>query len=269
MTSPSTKRIALVTGATGGIGGAIARDLARDGTSVIVTGRDGDRARALAADFERETGTNCLGARLDVTDGASIDDLKSAADEFGPVDWLVNNAGIVETAPAVSAENQVILRRLLEVNLYGPIRLFTAFGPAMLARGSGRVLQIASSASLMGYPYVSAYSTSKHALLGWSRSAALELAPKGIGVNAICPHYVDTPLTDRNIETMKAKTGRSEDDLRAFIAAQNPGGVMVTANEVAAVALRLLRSDRSGAVVELPGGDPVTLEEGVRIAETS
>ena len=119
---------------------------------------------------------------------------------------------------------------------------------------------------LQGYPYVSAYAASKHALLGWTRAAALECAPKGVAVSAICPHYVDTPLTDRSIETMKSKTGRSEDDLRAFVASQNPGGVMVTPDEVAEVALDLLTASRGGVVVELPGGERKTLEEGVALA---
>lgn len=154
----------------------------------------------------------------------------------------------------------------MEVNLFGPLRLASAFVPGMVERGGGAILQVASSASLRGYPYVSAYAASKHALLGWTRSAALELAPKGVAVSAVCPHYVDTPLTDRSIETMKEKTGRSDEELRAFVANQNPGGVLVTPDEVAHVALRLLRADRGGVVVELPGGEAITLEEGVALA---
>ncbi|MDG1050661.1 MAG: hypothetical protein P8R46_10690, partial [Planctomycetota bacterium] len=90
-------------------------------------------------------------------------------------------------------------------------------------------------------------------------------APKGVGVSALCPHYVDTPMTDRSIETMREKTGRSEEDLRAFLAAQNPGGALVTVREVADAAMELLRSDRSGAVYELIGGSTAVIEEGVLI----
>lgn len=259
-------RVALVTGATGGIGGAIARALAGAGTRVVVTGRDPERAAGVAAEIEGATGTPCLGHALDVTTGDSVDALVRGVETFGPIDWLVNNAGVAETAPAASPENHALARRLMEINVFGPLRLFEAFAPGMLERGRGGVVQIASSASLQGYPYVSAYAASKHALLGWTRSAALECAPKGVGIHAICPHYVDTPLTDRSIESMKAKTGRSEDDLRAFVASQNPGGVMVTPEEVAEVTLELLRSDRGGVVVELPGGDRRTIEEGVALA---
>ena len=120
-----------------------------------------------------------------------------------------------------------------------------------------------SSAALQGYPYVSAYSASKHALLGWSRSAALECAPKGVAISTVCPHYVDTPLTDRSIETMREKTGRSEEDLRAFVASQNPSGVIVRPEQVAEVTADLLGSDRSGVVIELTGTAPITLDEGV------
>ena len=134
------------------------------------------------------------------------------------------------------------------------------------ARGAGAALQIASSASLRGYPYVSAYAATKHALLGWTRSAALECAPRGVAVSAICPHYVDTPMTERSIETMAEKTGRTEEDLRAFVAGQNPGGVLVTPDEVAEVAMELLGSGRGGVVVELTGADRTIVEEGVALA---
>ena len=115
---------------------------------------------------------------------------------------------------------------------------------------------------------MSAYSASKHALLGWSRAAALECAPKGVAISTVCPHYVDTPLTDRSIETMREKTGRSEEDLRAFVASQNPSGVIVRPEQVAEVTADLLGSDRSGVVIELTGDAPVTLEEGVACASS-
>ncbi|MEM9381633.1 MAG: SDR family oxidoreductase [Planctomycetota bacterium] len=258
--------VALVTGATGGIGGAIAHAVARSGRRVVVTGRDAGRAAALAADVEAASGVACIGLALDLTRGESVDALAAQAAAFGPVEWLVNNAGVAETAPAASESNHALARRLMEVNVFGPMRLFAAFAPGMVERGAGAALQIASSASLRGYPYVSAYAATKHALLGWTRSAALECAPRGVAVSAICPHYVDTPMTERSIETMREKTGRSEEDLRAFVAGQNPGGRLVTPDEVAEVALELLSSDRGGVVVELTGAERTVVEDGVALA---
>ncbi len=257
---------ALVTGATGGIGGAIARLFAENGVRVLATGRDPDRAAAFGRGLATATGTECLGVELDVTNQGTLEALKTTAEEFGPIDWVINNAGVADTAPVLSQSNQPLLRRMMEVNFYGPLRLFHLFAPGMIERGHGRVVQIASSAALQGYPYVTAYSSTKHALLGWSRSAALECAPKGVGISTICPHYVDTPLTDRSIESMKEKTGRTDEDLRAFVAGQNPSGVIVAPEEVAKVALELARGDLGGVVIEMPGGSTETIDEGVAIA---
>jgi len=265
-TRKSATPTALITGATGGIGGAIARLFAENGVRVLATGRNPDKAAAFGAELAGATGTECLGAELDVTKQGTLEALKGTAAEFGPIDWLINNAGVAETGPALSQDNQPLLRRMMEVNFYGPLRLFDILAPGMIERGHGRVVQIASSAALQGYPYVSAYAATKHALLGWSRSAALECAPKGLGISTICPHYVDTPLTDRSIESMKEKTGRSDEDLRAFVAGQNPSGVIVSPEEVAEVALGLARGDRAGVIVEMPGGAAVTLDEGVALA---
>ena len=257
--------LALVTGATGGIE-AIALRLAARGARVICTGRDAARAEAIAAELAEESGAECIGHALDVTDPASLE--ARARHRRPRAGLVVNNAGVAETAPLLSPEGPALLRRLMEVNFHGAIRLFERFGPGMLERGHGRVVQIASSAALQGYPYVSAYAATKHALLGWSRSAALECAPKGVAISTVCPHYVDTPLTDRSIETMREKTGRSEEDLRAFVASQNPSGVIVRPEQVAEVTADLLGSDRSGVVIELTGDAPVTLEEGVACASS-
>ncbi len=256
---------ALVTGGTSGIGAAIARAILGAGTPVALTGRDVGRAAEAARALQEETGTACVGLALDVTQEDSCAALPAALEGFGPIEWLVNNAGVAETMASTAPGNLDLARRLMEVNFFGPMRLFGALAPGMLERGRGRVVQVASSASLQGYPYVSAYVASKHALMGWTRSVALECAPKGIGVSALCPHYVDTPMTDRSIETMREKTGRSEEDLRAFLAGQNPGGALVTVDEVAEAAMDLLRSDRSGVVHELIGGSTAVIEEGVPI----
>lgn len=265
-TDARAEGVALVTGATGGIGRAIARALARRGTPALLTSRRIEAAEALGRELTEETGTPCRGVALDVADPASVAALPGAIADFGRVGWLVNNAGIAETAPCHRDANGPLAQRLMEVNFFGPLRLFALFGPAMVEAGAGRVVQIASSASLKGYPYVSAYAASKHALLGWTRSAGLELAPKGVGVSAVCPHYVDTPLTDRSIEAMKEKTGRDEGDLRSFVASQNPGGVLVTPDEVADATLDLIVEDRGGVVVELVGGGSRVVDEGVALS---
>jgi NAD(P)-dependent dehydrogenase (short-subunit alcohol dehydrogenase family) len=263
---------ALVTGATGGIGGAIARRLAAMGMHVIATGRRMEQAEAFAEGVNANEliDGRCSPVQLDVSSGDSVAALVQRLDELGieGVDWLINNAGAADTAPGTREGNHALMRRLMEINLYGPVRLFDALGRRMLDRQKGGMIQVASSAGLKGYPYVSAYAASKHALLGWTRSLALECAPKGVIVSAVCPHYVDTPMTDRSIETMQTRSGRSEEDLRSFVAAENPGGVMVTPEEVADSIVDLMGAQNGGVLIELPGGSRHIIEAGVPIVSS-
>ncbi len=258
---------ALVTGATGGIGGAIARRLAAMGMHVFATGRRLADAEAFAKGVNANEliEGRCTGVELDVTTGDSVLALVQQLEALGiaGVDWLINNAGSAETSPGTREGNHALMRRLMELNLYGAVRLFDVFGRGMLDRQRGGMIQVASSAGLKGYAYVSAYAATKHAMLGWTRSLALECAPKGVIVSAVCPHYVDTPMTDRSIESMRSRSGRSEAELRSFLASENPGGVLVTPEEVADSIVDLMGANRGGVLIELPGGSRQVIEAGV------
>ena len=252
----ATPRTALVTGASGGIGAEICRALARSGTRVIATARRPETCESLLEELlVLSPGSRTVA--LDVTDPASV---AEALAQVGPVDWVVNNAGWVQTAP-IDRADEAHYADHLEVNFHGARRVLEVALAGLKERGGG-VLQIASSASLQGYAYVTAYTAAKHALLGYSRSAALELTRSGVSVNVICPHYVDSPMTDANVSAMQSKTGKSEEELRAFLAAQNPGGVLVTPQEVADAAVELLNSRVTGRVLELVGGASNTIEQG-------
>ena len=144
--------------------------------------------------------------------------------------------------------------RHLEVNFHGARRLGELCAPSMLAAGEGAIAQVVSSAGLAGYAYVSAYCASKHALLGYSRALADELGPRGVRVSCVCPHYVDSPMLRASIERVMAKTGQSEAEARAFFVGQNPGGALVTTEQVAATVAELLADEDGGRVVELDGG---------------
>jgi len=249
--------MAVVTGAGQGIGAAVARRLGAAGAHVFVTGRRLAPCEALAAEL-RAAGHGADALALDVTERESIraalDAILQRAPELGPPDWLVNNAGIARSAPLLHpADVTDIYEEHLEVNFHGARRLIEALLPGMKERGYGRIVNVASSAGLVGYAYVSAYCASKHALVGYTRAAALELARSGVTINAVCPHYVDSPMTERSVETIAAKTGRSPEDARAALAAQNPGGRLVTPEEVAEAVLELLAGERNGALVELDG----------------
>jgi len=156
----------------------------------------------------------------------------------------------------------------MDVNYHGARRVFETLLPGMLERGYGRVVQIGSSAALVGYAYVAHYVASKHALLGYSRSAALELAGKGVGVDVVCPHYVDSPMTDASVERIAAQTCMSEEAARERLAQANPGGQFVTPAEGAAVTLELLQSDQTGRVIELTGSERITVDEGVELTKS-
>ncbi|MEZ6015108.1 MAG: SDR family oxidoreductase [Planctomycetota bacterium] len=255
--------VAFVTGATGGIGEATCRALAQAGATVVAGARNRVKAEALCAEL-RELGGRAFAVRLDVVKGPDVQEaVGEALLKAGPITWLVNNAGIAQSCKLDAPDTPALIRRLFEVNFFGAIRCFDACLASMREAGGGQVVQIASSAALRGYPYVSGYASTKHALLGWTRSAALELAREHVGVSAVCPHYVDSPMTATSVQNIMDKTGRSSEETYASLAQMNPGGRLVTCEEVALAVRDLLLGDRSGVVVELDGGEPRIVEEGV------
>jgi NAD(P)-dependent dehydrogenase (short-subunit alcohol dehydrogenase family) len=257
------RHVALVTGAGRGIGEGIARRLAREGAAVIIAARSQDACIDVVGSI-RAAGRTAWPLHLDVGDfegiEQAVDDARDLAREIGPIDWLVNNAGMVESAPFLAHGRERGVDRYerhLLVNFHGARWLIEALVPGMIERGYGRVVNVASSAGLRSYAYAAAYGASKHALVGYSQAAAQELAKTKVTMNLVCPHYVDSPMTDESVARIVEKTGRSREDTRRFLAAQNPGGTLVGVDEVAEVVSQLLAGEVNGAVVELVGGKGV------------
>ena len=247
------ERRALITGGGSGIGREIALAFAREGLAVAVGGRNLERVDETAAAI-RDLGVGALAVELDVTDA---DGVRAACArmtaELGPIDVLVNNAGIAESAPFARTD-PALWERHLAVNVTGPYLCAREMLPGMLARGWGRVINVASLAGLYGAPYVTAYTASKHALVGFTRALATEVSGKGVTVNAICPGYVATEMTWRGARNVAARTGKSFDDAVAAMAAINPGRRLVEPAEVAAVAVKLLADDATnGEAIVLDG----------------
>jgi NAD(P)-dependent dehydrogenase (short-subunit alcohol dehydrogenase family) len=252
----SERPFALVTGASRGIGAAIAERVARAGASVLVTARTRAACEGTVARVHAAGGT-AWPLALDVGDPASIasalDEARKLTGPFGSIDWLVNNAGIAESAPFADAEREQRLARHLETNFHGARRLMEALIPAMEARGHGRVVNVASSAGLRGYAYVSAYCASKFALVGYSLAVADELEGSGVLVNLVCPHYVDSPMLGAAVQRLVEKTRMEAGMAREFFRRSNPGARLVTMDEVAGAVVHLLRGEEHGAIVELDG----------------
>jgi NAD(P)-dependent dehydrogenase (short-subunit alcohol dehydrogenase family) len=178
-------------------------------------------------------------------------------DRFGPVDILVNNAGAASSAPFLKTDADA-LRAMLALNLEAPAEAARLVLPGMLTRRWGRIVNVASTAGLKGYPYVSAYVAAKHGLVGLTRALAMEVASKGVTVNAVCPGFTDTDLVARSIEAITGKTGRSEDEARAALSASNPQGRLITPDEVAATIVWLCGDGASGVngtAVPVAGGE--------------
>ena len=246
-------RVALVTGAGRGIGRAIALRLAADGLAVAVAARTADQVDETA----RAAGRRALALVLDVTDAASVAAaVARTARELGPVDVLVNNAGLAESAPFAKTD-PALWTRHFDVNVNGPYLTTRAVLPGMLERRWGRVINVASLAGLHGSPYVTAYTASKHALVGFTRALATEVAGRGVTVNAICPGYAATELVWSAARNIEKQTGTSFDEAVEALAKLNPGGRLIEPAEVAAVAAKLLHDDATnGEALVLDGTGP-------------
>ena len=255
MTAPLAGQHALVTGANRGFGAAIARTLADAGAAVTLMVRNRAAAESVAATL---AGRSHI-VVADVTDRTAVQrGCAESAEALGPVDILVNNAGWVESVPFLKATPQTFTE-MIGVHLMGAVHTSQAVLPAMVERGRGRVVNIASFAGLHGAPYVAHYVAAKHALVGLTRALALEFAAKGVTVNAVCPGYAETDLVTGSIAKISAKTGRSRDEARALILQDAGQPRMVTPEEVAAVVLEFAlpsAAARTGETVVLMGEEP-------------
>lgn len=238
-------RRALVTGGGRGIGRAVARELGRAGVSVAAASRTHAEVEAVAAEL-RAAGAHAVGLTGDVSRAEDVASLVRAAnDALGGIEILVNAAGIAPSAPLVKTSDEQ-WRAAIETNLSGAFYAMRAALPRMLAAGWGRVVNLASIAGKTGYPYISAYAASKHGLLGLTKCAALEVAAKGVTVNAVCPGYVDTPMTDVSIARIVEKTGLPAAAIRQRLEEASPQKRLYTAEEVAALVVFLCGETASG-----------------------
>ncbi len=249
-------RHALVTGAGSGIGAAIAMTLAKAGAKVTLAGR----RRQPLDDVAAAISGDCLVLDgFDVTQPDAIaKGMETARKTFGPVSILVNNAG---EAPSASFEKTTLdmWSHVLSVDLTGVFNVTQATLADLKTHGAGaRIINIASTAGLTGYAYVSAYCAAKHGVIGMTRALALELAKKGVTVNAVCPGFTDTPIIQRSLETIMEKTGRSRDHALAEFTKSNPQGRLIQPQEVADTVLWLASPGAgsiTGQAIAIAGGE--------------
>jgi 3-hydroxybutyrate dehydrogenase len=243
---------AIVTGGGRGIGAAIAATLSRAGARVTILGRN---ATALASRVAAGEAADYFVA--DISDRADFADVLRRIVADRGMDILVNNAGAALSASFLKTD-MTQFQFLLDINLMGPVTAMQKVLPGMIDRKFGRIINIASTAALKGYPYVSAYVAAKHALLGVTRTLALETARTGVTVNAVCPGFTDTDLVAASIETIIAKTGRTQEQARAELAKSNPMGRLVAPAEVADAVCWLAGRDTgavTGVALAVSGGE--------------
>ena len=249
-------RHALITGASRGIGESIAAALAAEGARVSLIGRDEERLREVCATLGGAGHAAAIVA--DVTEARSVGEaFVTARRQFGPVHILVNNAGQAASAKFTKTD-EALWNRIIAVNLTGTYLCARQAVPDMVDAGFGRIVNIASIAGLRGAPYISAYAASKHAVIGLTRSLALEYARQNITVNAVCPGYVDTDIVKRAVENIMQKTGRSESEAMAALTATNPQGRLITPAEVSHTVLWLCRPGTesvTGQSIVIAGGE--------------
>ena len=252
----SERRHALVTGAGTGIGRAIALALAGAGYAVTLAGRRAEPLEAVAGEIDADR--SLIVAGFDVTDAASVEaGVARAVERFGDIAVLVNCAGEAPSAP-FERTDRAMWDRALGVNLTGAFLTTQAALPSLRRAGNGRIINIASTAGLTGYAYVTAYCAATHGLVGLTRALAIELAKTDVTVNAVCPGFTDTPLLEGAVETITAKTGRSAEEARAGLARTNPQGRLVTPEQVADTVVWLAGPGASavtGQAIVVAGGE--------------
>ncbi|KPU83790.1 3-hydroxyacyl-CoA dehydrogenase [Marinosulfonomonas sp. PRT-SC04] len=242
----------VVSGGGTGVGAEIATCFATAGADVTILGR------RLAPLKEIADRTGAYAVTCDVTDRAALDAaLADAVSRNGPVDIAIANAGAAKSIPFMRM-NPSDLDDMLAVNLLGVFNLWQASFAGMKERGWGRLIAVASTAGLKGYPYVSGYSAAKHGVIGLMKSLSIELAKTGVTVNALCPGFIDTPLLERSIENIAAKTGMSAEDAAASLKSGNPQGRFIQTDEVAEAALWLCSDGArsiNGQSLAISGGE--------------
>ena len=220
-------KTAFVTGGGSGAGAVIALALADAGARVVICGR-----RASALDEVASRRTAIRAAVCDITDEAAL----SATIADAAPDIVIANAGVSESAPLIDTQ-LAAFQRMIDVNLTGTFLTLREGARAMKEKPWGRIIAIASTAGLKGYPYVAPYAAAKHGVVGLVRSAALELARKGVTVNAVCPGFLDTEMTERSVANIVEKSGRSAVEARAALKATNPMRRLVPPEDVARTVL--------------------------------
>jgi NAD(P)-dependent dehydrogenase (short-subunit alcohol dehydrogenase family) len=232
-TAPLARHHAVITGGGRGIGAVIAQTLARQGAAVSLIGRNAEVLQAAANRLTKDYGAKVATAPADVADEAAVKKAIAALrDALGDPTILVNNAGVAISAPFLKSD-AAFWRKVLDIDLMGAVYCTQAVLPAMLEAKWGRIINIASTAGVAGYAYITTYCAAKHGMIGLTRALAIETARTGVTVNAVCPGYVDTEMTAQTIANIVSKTGRSREEAVASLVSHNPQGRLIEPREVA------------------------------------